>query len=262
MSQNKEFPELLIEEVKKFEHIYNSKLKDHKNRNVIKNSWASIAANTNSTAEVCKSTWKNLRDSFNAYNKSIISKSGDAANKRRKWIYFDLMSFLKDFTCTRATTSNLTVTELSQEDNVLDRSMYDDIGESNNTIQTEHENNSASIPTSIDKQFSAPCTVRKSLKQQQTKSEIQQLMDIISKENDEIDTFGQLVAQKIRNMNGENRERCMLEIHQLLFKYRPNCINAAENTNIESTVYANTEPTFTDLVRDAATCQFTEIHYQ
>ncbi len=56
--------ENLIEEVRKYENIYDTQREDYKNRNVRANSWRSIAKALGRSPEDCESRWKNLKETF------------------------------------------------------------------------------------------------------------------------------------------------------------------------------------------------------
>ena len=74
-----EIEELLSEEVRQFEHLYNPSLKDYKDTQMARNSWRQISANVGLPVEDCSNMWKKLRDRF-VRAKKIINNNN---NKHR-----------------------------------------------------------------------------------------------------------------------------------------------------------------------------------
>lgn len=256
-------------------------MKEHQNRNIVKNSWNSIATALNSTPELCKTNWKNLRDSFNQYNRSLQGKSGDACNKKRKWIYYDQMSFLKNYAYTRPTVSNITTSS------TLDNNKCNDLDQVASQINSEtgdtvsNTSNNFSVDTSCNLSFTNSILPDKSnvslvstskRKKNTEQTEFQQLISILSKEDDELDTFGQLVAKKLRKMTEESKELCMLEINNSLFKYRSKndaqCNEYSADKSNHLRPKSADEPAYgmyTAMLYDgqgACSSSFGEIHYE
>ncbi|GFO42052.1 gypsy retrotransposon integrase-like protein 1 [Plakobranchus ocellatus] len=92
----REFAESLVLEVEKHPAIYVPSHPDHKDRNKIALQWTLIAAKLNSTVEVVKRRWQNLRGSF---SKSLAilknQPSGFAAKHISKFYLFEQMKFLQ-----------------------------------------------------------------------------------------------------------------------------------------------------------------------
>ncbi len=117
------FKERLIEEVRKYAHLYDAKNKDHHNNLVCANSWESIAIAVGRPGKClkqeknaavfrhmfgnfcavkdCKKTWTALRRQFYAILNKIRGKSGAGAKKPPRWQFFKILAFLRVFEGTK-----------------------------------------------------------------------------------------------------------------------------------------------------------------
>ena len=59
-----DFEERLIEEVRKFSHLYNTAHASYKDVEMTQQSWQTIAVTLNRSVTDCKERWKYLRDQF------------------------------------------------------------------------------------------------------------------------------------------------------------------------------------------------------
>ncbi|XP_078487402.1 uncharacterized protein LOC113475669 isoform X2 [Ciona intestinalis] len=110
--------EVLIEEVRKHENLYNAKLKSYRDRNEAEKSWIIISQTTNIPVAECKQSWKRLRDKYVREKKKHQSsfKSGAAATHTAKWTLSETMSFLDDHLKPRSTASNIVVVDVENDE--------------------------------------------------------------------------------------------------------------------------------------------------
>ena len=71
-----EIEELLAEEVRKYEHLYNPSLKEYKDTQMAINSWREISLNVGLRVEDCSKMWRKLRDKFVRAKKSMKMEGG------------------------------------------------------------------------------------------------------------------------------------------------------------------------------------------
>ena len=82
--------ELLAEEVRKYEHLYNPSLNDYKNTQMAINSWREISVNVGLRVDECTKMWRKLRDKYVRARKYLRSSSGDRGGKKVPAIYLFL----------------------------------------------------------------------------------------------------------------------------------------------------------------------------
>uniref|UniRef100_A0A1A8EN57 MADF domain-containing protein n=1 Tax=Nothobranchius korthausae TaxID=1143690 RepID=A0A1A8EN57_9TELE len=99
--------ERFIIEVQHHAVLYDSSHAFYKDHTRTERAWNDIAATVGSTANDCKSRWKQLRDSFVKYRKRTSLPSGAAGGSQRDWKYAELMSFLIPFLQSRSSKINL-----------------------------------------------------------------------------------------------------------------------------------------------------------
>ena len=91
--------ELLSEEVRKYEHLYNPSLASYKDAQMASNSWREISSNVGLPVDGCLKMWRKLRDKYVREKKGMQSRSGDAGGKKvspfyvsyRGWAYRNTM---------------------------------------------------------------------------------------------------------------------------------------------------------------------------
>ncbi|KAJ0065341.1 hypothetical protein NL108_007073 [Boleophthalmus pectinirostris] len=84
----------LIEEVRKYDHLYNSSSKSYKDSQMSNHSWREIGLNLGVDSVECMKRWKNLRDKFVRYRRKIGSGSGDPGGKKVP-VFYTFMSWLE-----------------------------------------------------------------------------------------------------------------------------------------------------------------------
>ncbi|XP_062296542.1 uncharacterized protein LOC134001023 [Scomber scombrus] len=97
--------ERLIEEVRKYDHLYNSSSKNYKDCQVASNSWREISRNTGLEVVECMKRWKNLRDKYVRLRKKHATRSGDPGG-RRVPAFYPFLSWLAPHVKHRETESN------------------------------------------------------------------------------------------------------------------------------------------------------------
>ncbi|XP_067010792.1 uncharacterized protein [Anabrus simplex] len=92
--------EKLINEVQKRLPLWDVKNKDYSNRNKTADLWEEIAQEMCSTKTEVVKKWKSLRDNYRQELKKVarFQRSGNDSSHvfKRKWIFFEQMTFLKD----------------------------------------------------------------------------------------------------------------------------------------------------------------------
>ena len=82
--------ELLAEEVRKYEHLYNPSLNDYKDTQMAINSWREISVNIVQSSTLRPKMWRKLRDKYVRARKYLRSSSGDRGGKKVPAIYLFL----------------------------------------------------------------------------------------------------------------------------------------------------------------------------
>ncbi|XP_062551956.1 uncharacterized protein LOC134217189 [Armigeres subalbatus] len=87
--------EYLIKQVELHPVLYDKSLKAYRKPGATDNAWVVIADSLGVRVEDCKKRWKSLRDTFIKYFRQEILASSMPGMKRKKWVYFEHMSFLR-----------------------------------------------------------------------------------------------------------------------------------------------------------------------
>ncbi|XP_062238945.1 uncharacterized protein si:dkeyp-38g8.5 [Platichthys flesus] len=85
--------ERLVEEVRKYEHLYNPTASTYKDANITANSWREISAAVGLDVPECIKTWRRIRDKFVRVKKTTRGRSGDAGGQKVP-DFFIFMSWL------------------------------------------------------------------------------------------------------------------------------------------------------------------------
>ncbi|CAH1994289.1 unnamed protein product [Acanthoscelides obtectus] len=138
--------EKLIELVRKYPVIYNtsnSKYLDTKYKLEI---WKKIGEEIQKTSSVCKNRWQNIRDQFRKILAKEVAKSGQAAEKRKKYKYEDCLQFLIPFFAERDTLSNVQSSNSDTPLNTIHEETEDE-GSQSQAVQPTTEILETSTPT-------------------------------------------------------------------------------------------------------------------
>ncbi|KAJ8014484.1 hypothetical protein DPEC_G00040710 [Dallia pectoralis] len=104
--------ERLIEEVRKYDHLYDSSSAHYKDCQMANNSWKEIAQSIGLDVTDCIKRWNNLRDKFVRLRKKLAPRSGDPGGKKVPALYH-FLSWLAPHVKHRATESNFEPKPLS-----------------------------------------------------------------------------------------------------------------------------------------------------
>ncbi|XP_036334540.1 uncharacterized protein LOC118745115 [Rhagoletis pomonella] len=114
--------EIIIEEVRKNECLYD--LSSNLYKNIYKKAeiWEAIAKSVNLSGEACKKRCKGLRDTYKKHKRvSQLASGSGAPSPAKKWRDMQALSFLDNYRDARPTVGNVTLNE-SELENVLDSS--------------------------------------------------------------------------------------------------------------------------------------------
>ncbi|TNN59940.1 hypothetical protein EYF80_029844 [Liparis tanakae] len=64
--------ELLSEEVRRYEHLYNPSMAGYKDAQMASNSWREISSNVVLAVDLCLKMWRKLRDKYVREKKAIL----------------------------------------------------------------------------------------------------------------------------------------------------------------------------------------------
>ena len=98
--------ERILEEVERYENLYNPTLREYKDAQMSNNSWREISAAVGVEATQCIKIWRRLRDRFVREKKATKGRSGDAGGKKKVWALYHSMLWLDVHVKHRETTSN------------------------------------------------------------------------------------------------------------------------------------------------------------
>ncbi|CAG4978604.1 unnamed protein product [Parnassius apollo] len=99
--------ENLVELLRKYPCLYNTKDSSYKDISMKAKLWAQIGEEINETGEVAKKKWKSLRDNYMRYKKEVAGTTGQTAKKFTKWHWASQLQFLDSTLTDRETTSNI-----------------------------------------------------------------------------------------------------------------------------------------------------------
>ncbi|XP_075328922.1 uncharacterized protein LOC142387995 isoform X3 [Odontesthes bonariensis] len=74
--------ERLAEEVRRYEHLYNPSLAEHKGDQMSANSWTEISGNLGIPVQDCLKLWRKIRDKYVRQKKMMEGSSGDAGRQK------------------------------------------------------------------------------------------------------------------------------------------------------------------------------------
>ncbi|CAB1431693.1 unnamed protein product [Pleuronectes platessa] len=97
--------ERLVEEVRRYENLYNPSTSAYKDAQMTVNSWKEISAAVGVDVPECMKTWRRIRDKFVRVKKTTKGSSGDAGWQTVP-VFLTFMSWLSPHIKHRETTSN------------------------------------------------------------------------------------------------------------------------------------------------------------
>ncbi|KAG1713947.1 Transcription factor Adf-1 [Nymphon striatum] len=121
--QSIDFSEKLIEEVKRYEWLFNTSRTDFKDTTKKRNSWQEIANTLNSEVDVCEKKWSYLRSKYTKARNLQRKRSGSAGGKiDAPWHFFHQMNFFSNYIRKNNTFSNIYNTSMEEEVEALSES--------------------------------------------------------------------------------------------------------------------------------------------
>ncbi|XP_053269020.1 transcription factor Adf-1-like [Pleuronectes platessa] len=102
---NNNMEERLVEEVRRYENLYNPSTSAYKDAQMTVNSWKEISAAVGVDVPECMKTWRRIRDKFVRVRKTTKGSSGDAGWQTVP-VFLTFMSWLSPHIKHRETTSN------------------------------------------------------------------------------------------------------------------------------------------------------------
>ncbi|XP_072125854.1 uncharacterized protein [Mobula birostris] len=231
--------ERLIEEVRKYVHLYDFSSPDYKDCQMASNSWKEISKNMGLDVTECTKKWKNFRDKYVRAWKTLSKRSGEPGGKKLLAFYVPL-SWLAPHIMHRETESN-----------------YDDNKDGNNstsglsTSSVAEENQPPDIPFSSAESSSSseaappspypaplpptPSPLTPSPRRAQRKKRkghddwFQQqftqlderrvgLQQRLLNENDEVSRFVQTLADMLRKLLEDHRPQAMFDLYKMIFE--------------------------------------------
>jgi len=200
------FEELLIEELRKYEHLWVVKSNKFKDTERANNSWKEISRTLSSVGiekdeTACKKKWKYLRDHYMRLRaRDREARSGDGRSKPIAWKYFQTIAFIE-----KASTSNETLSS------PLCSSFVE--------VPVEDENQERQRLTENAENLE-PMSKRR--KRTQAEDTVIACMETWMKRQDRHDdclAFGNHVTESLRNLTPPYKSKVKMEIQRILFKY-------------------------------------------
>ncbi|XP_039511950.1 transcription factor Adf-1-like [Pimephales promelas] len=248
--------ERLVEEVRKYSHLYDSSSAEYKDCQMAANSWREISSNVGLDVADCMKRWKNTRDKYVRLRKKLATKSGDPGGKKVPAFYF-FLSWLAPHVKHRLTESNFDDKDGSDSSSnstgsaVVMPSVNDD--EQLQSCSPHRQPSPLSFQPSLPSPQPSPMTAQPSpmtpqpspmtpsprmaqkrkrteqddwIQMQVARLEAQleerrvELQQRLSQENDESDRFGNTVADMLRRVPEEHRAHAMFDVSKVLFEWQ------------------------------------------
>uniref|UniRef100_A0A6P7GZI3 Uncharacterized protein LOC114344940 n=1 Tax=Diabrotica virgifera virgifera TaxID=50390 RepID=A0A6P7GZI3_DIAVI len=154
--------EKFIELVRQYPIIYNLSHEEYKNIRKKDKVWSKIGEEIGENSDELKKKWRNLRDTYAKYIRTSKTKTGQAVNSTKKWIWADQMEAFKPFLSFAKTTSNVSdvrIPEYTELTNV--ESFENEIGRAqSSSSQNTQSNNSGTSNTDIIQEHRTPISFR------------------------------------------------------------------------------------------------------
>ncbi|XP_039304545.1 uncharacterized protein LOC120357638 [Solenopsis invicta] len=207
--------EIIIAEVSVRPLLWNQRINITKrDRRTVQQLWMEVADATNGECSVddVKKKWKNLRDRFMKIVSLEKLPSGSGSKpSRRKWQYYDSMSFLRDTYLQKQTVSNITINESID--------LINDAQEAHGDVEAEDEEVNDAVCAPIREE-------NRKRKKDNEQDVMKQIAEALQTPRpalptplvlDEIDNFTSMIGCQLREILPARRRHIMLKIHQLLY---------------------------------------------
>lgn len=153
--------------------------------------------------------WLNLRTCFSRELKAQKTKSGQAASKRRKYMYFEKLLFLKSSLDQRPTETNINSSDSEQEGENVESNATQDV-----TSNVEKQ------PNKTKKRNSA--TNNKIADFQQS------LLDMLKEDLDEDKNFALSLVPTLKSLSDDEKFQAKIEILQILRNIKNNRVTVSQ----------------------------------
>ncbi|XP_072095034.1 uncharacterized protein [Mobula birostris] len=208
--------ERLMEEVRKYVHLYDSSSPDYKDCQMASNSWKEISTNIGLDVMECTKKWKNLRDKYVHEQKRLAKRSRDPGGKKVPAFYL-FLSWLAPH-----------IKHWETESNYDDNKDGNDLTSRLSTSSVAEENQPPDIPSSRAESSSssetAPLSPSPRMAQKKKRKEHDRFQKQVAQlderrvelhllqENDKLSMFGQIVADMLRRLPEEHRPQAMFDV--------------------------------------------------
>ncbi|XP_057708856.1 uncharacterized protein LOC130927215 isoform X2 [Corythoichthys intestinalis] len=207
--------ERIVEEVRKYDHLYNPSSKNYKDCQMASNSWREIAENTGLEVTECMKKWKNVRDKYVRVRKRMASKNGDPGG-RKVPAFYHALSWLAPHVKHRETETNLKHRETETNIKVTKVASIS----SSESDTTEVDSSPESFIPPAPPASSAPddeWILNKIASLEQRRLELQKK---IQHETDECSRFAQTVADLLRRVPEDRRPDIMYKVIGVILEGR------------------------------------------
>ncbi|XP_028325485.1 uncharacterized protein LOC114477422 [Gouania willdenowi] len=226
----------IIEEVKKYENLYNSNSEHYKDSITVNNSWQKISLATGMEVTECMKRWKNLRDKYVRLCKKRTSIGGDVVNQKLP-PYYRALTWLDQHVKHRGIKSrNRQTTSSSSAES------YTASGPPTTKIKlatlaprppppdcSSPEPGPPESPTSGPAEAPAPkrrrepddwCVTQMTNLEERRVDVLQKLQLKLLQGTDECSRFGQTMADMLRRVPEERRPDVMFQVYSLIHENR------------------------------------------
>ncbi|XP_028974992.2 uncharacterized protein LOC105013099 isoform X2 [Esox lucius] len=130
-----EIEELLSEQVRRYQHLYDPSSKLYKNSGVTNNSWKEIGEILGEEPTTCQKRWKLMRDKYVRIKKKLSSRSGDSGGNKVP-PYYRKLSWLSGYIKHRETDSNFVEDTNGHSPPCLEANLTSSINKDEATIES------------------------------------------------------------------------------------------------------------------------------
>ncbi|CAK6979878.1 transcription factor Adf-1-like [Scomber scombrus] len=236
--------ERLIEEVRRYEHLYNSSSKNYKDSQMANNSWREISNNTGVAVVDCMKRWKNLRDKYVRLRKKHSRRSGDPGGQKVP-AFYHFLSWLAPHTSSAESTpsswaeSTPSSSAGSTPSSSAASSSAPSPAEPPRSATPELPSTPQPVICSPPASVPMESPVSRKRKRDQDHNWILKRVENIDERRpevqqrllqggDEYSRFGQTVADMIKRLPGDSRSDVMCEVYNLIHTREKNLIHTRE----------------------------------
>ncbi|XP_057697875.1 transcription factor Adf-1-like [Corythoichthys intestinalis] len=222
--------ELLLEEVRKYRHLYDSDHSSYRDYRLNKNSWRKIALKLGRNEDTLRKCWKNLRDRYVKATKVAKRKRGDQGARNMPAILKE-MDWLSPFIKRREKPDMPAAEELDVEHlESFQLPLSPSLASSPSSCSSEISFTMCNSPSPSKERTSTKDTLGPEPKRTMlTEDVILQRLERIDKErksrNENADVrFGFVIADMLATLTPRKKEAVKFKIYQLLYEARESAI--------------------------------------